>query len=85
MTDRTKVIAPLLDALRNDREYLLGWHASLAMAAYDAMGDDLPYIERWEHGQETARRFMETLFAGESDRPEPITNDEVAGGVFAVE
>ena len=75
--------APLLDALRNCRGCLLAWHANLATATIDALGDRLTHRERWDIGQESARGFIELLFSNEAERPEPVTNDEVSGGVFS--
>lgn len=73
-------VEPLCRALATDREYLMGWHANIAVCVRDELPESLGYSEAWRIGQRVARRFISVLFADRDDAPEPISDDEVRGG-----
>lgn len=80
---KRKPVAELLERFRQDRHYMFGWHANLAMATYDALSGDteLSHDQRWELGQEAARRFLGVLSAGEERIPDMFSNDELRNGL----
>lgn len=68
MSDQIKkAIDVLREAFTNDPSYAHSWHCNIAMASYDAMGDDdgmesLPHNQRHKVANDAASRFMKLCF-----------------------
>lgn len=55
-------IDTLTEAFENDSCLAHSWHSNIAMACYDAIGDDMDHEDAHQAGNEAASRFMLAAF-----------------------
>ncbi len=59
----------LKKAMARDADYARGWHANIAMACYDSIGDAMGHPARHKVSNEAASRFMKLAFGVETKAP----------------